>query len=70
MSSPLTLTVTVRFGFQAKHSGEILGKRVIESPGPFTSIHREMTEQVLLMTAWTKHLPEVFCDGGWEAGGS
>ena len=38
------------------------------SLGPFASIHREVTNE--LSTAWTKHLPEVLCDGGWEAGGS
>ena len=27
-------------------------------------------KRTLLLTAWTKHLPEVLCDGSWEAGGS
>lgn len=27
-------------------------------------------ERALLLTAWTKHLPEAFYDGDWEAGGS
>lgn len=29
-----------------------------------------VTNELLLLTAWIKYLPEVLCDGGWEAEGS